>query len=105
MTLNISTRKTIIIIMIFLIAVAAYLSNLYYPLRSYLIMYPVSKYHQYTGLFRDIPLHIPSGSLAGHKDFFPYVLYFNANQGFARYLGLNQDLQLSIIYNFGDFRF
>lgn len=101
----ISGRKFGFLVFTLLVVLFVFVTNFYYPLRSYLIMFPVSKYYQFTGLFREIPLHIPSGSLAGRGSFFPYVLYFNAGEGFARYLNLKEDIQLSIIYNFGNFSF
>lgn len=79
-----------------------YFTHLYYPLRSYLIMLPVSKYHQQTGLFRHIPLRIPSGSVDGDR-YYPISLYYNAGEGFARYA--NREVNVSILYNFGGFRF
>lgn len=99
-------RKKMIFFIICVLFVIFFIliTNAYYPLRSFLLMFPVSKYHQYTGLFRYIPLSVPSGSLPGRGSFFPYVLYFNAGKGFTKYLNAKEDIQLSIIYNFGNFR-
>lgn len=80
------------------------LTGIYYPLRTYLLMYPLSRYYKNTGLFRDIPLGIPAGKLPGVGSFIPFMLYFNADEShFARWMGYEGDLTLSIIYNFGGF--
>ena len=98
--------KFIIILFCAAVILFVLLTNMYYPLRSYIIMFPLSKYYQYKGLFRHIPLSIPSGDLTQGQSFYPFILYFNAKQGFARFMGEEEeDLQVSIIYNFGGFRF
>ena len=62
-------------------------------------MFPVSKYHQYTGL--SVTYFVSSfRKFAGPGQFFPYVLYFTG-KGFTKYLNAKEDIQLSIIYNFG----
>jgi hypothetical protein len=65
-------------------------------------MYPFSKYEQQTGLFRDIPLRISTGSIDDAR-FYPFALYFNADDSFSSYI--NENVRLSIIYYFGGFGF
>ncbi|MBS4536347.1 hypothetical protein GOQ29_12040 [Clostridium sp. D2Q-14] len=64
-------------------------------------MYPLKTYYKKTGLFNDIPLRVPSRTINDKENFYPFVLYFNSNKGFSQYI--NQDVELSIIYNFGNF--
>lgn len=99
----INKKNNTIIFIVFLLLVIIFITDLYYPLRSYIIMYPMKTYHKKTGIFNDIPLKIPSGEINNNSSFYPFVLYFNSNKGFSQYI--NKDVNLSIIYNFGDFDF
>lgn len=92
-------KKSLLIIP--LIIFILFVTDLYYPLRSYLIMYPVKTYYKKTGLFNSIPLKIPSGEINNKEKFYPFLLYFNSNEGFGNYI--DKDVDLSIIYNFGGF--
>ncbi|MBS4537631.1 hypothetical protein GOQ27_04100 [Clostridium sp. D2Q-11] len=98
-TINKSSKIVFIILMTVLIL---FITNIYYPLRSYIIMYPVKTYYRNTGLFNDIPLKIPSGKISNKESFYPFVLYFNSNEGFKYYV--DRDVDLSIMYNFGGFK-
>lgn len=95
-------KNKIKIIIIIILLILIYISNLHYPLRSYIAMYPLKIYYKNTGLFDDINLKIPSGKIE-KENFYPFMLYFNSDKGFSNYIG--KDANLSIAYNFGGFKF
>lgn len=95
-------KKLRILFAAVLLAAGAFFWHGFYPLRSYLVMFPVSTYYRLTGLFRDIPLSIPGGRI-GEEAFYPFALYFNAKESFASFMGGEEGLELSIIYYFGGF--
>ncbi|WP_130808114.1 hypothetical protein [Senegalia massiliensis] len=88
---------TILIIILFI-----YITNLHYPLRSYLIMYPLKIYYKNTGLHNDININIPTRKI-NNEPFYPFMLYFNSKNSFSKYI--KEDAELSISYNFGGFKF
>jgi hypothetical protein len=94
-------KLRILIVAVVLTTAAVYWLG-FYPLRSYAVMFPVSRYYHRTGLFRDIPLRIPGGKVE-KEAFYPFALYFNAKESFARFAGGEEGLELSIIYYFGGF--
>ncbi|MTI67689.1 MAG: hypothetical protein FH753_13970 [Firmicutes bacterium] len=96
-------RRYILIIIILIIIIALLNTNIYYTLRSYLIMYPYSRLKKSESLINkyDIKLKIPSGSYTKKKDWYPFMLYHNDYKGFSNYL--NKDLSLTVVYNFGHF--
>ncbi|WP_427339356.1 hypothetical protein [Caloranaerobacter sp. DY30410] len=80
-------------------------TNIYYTLKSYIIMYPYSYYNRLNSITykRNIKFYIPSGIITKEKDWYPFVLTFNDNEGFSKYTG--KKLSLTIFYNFGHFKF
>ena len=96
-------RKYLIITFIFLVLILIVISPLYYPLRSYIIIVPYSyKTNLDTGLNKlNVDLDIKGGLSTKKRDWYPYVLYHKADDGFSRYNG--KDLSLTILYNFGHF--
>lgn len=90
----------IIIILLFFIFVK---SPFYYIIRSYIIMYPYSLKMTKESIIqkKDIYIYIPSGRYTKEKDWYPFVLTFNDNKGFSRYIGKN--LSVTVLYNFGHF--
>ena len=76
---------------------------IYYQARSYLVMSVFSLYEKMNSLLDEqkIVLDIPGGLSTEEKDWYPFVMTFNADQGFSRYMG--RDLRLTILYNFGSF--
>lgn len=94
-------KKKIKLIIIIIVLILIYISNLYYPLRSYIVMYPLKAYYKNTGLFNDINLNIPTGKI-NKENFYPFMLYFNSKNGFSNYI--TQNVNLSIAYNFGGFK-
>ncbi|NLN07598.1 MAG: hypothetical protein GX167_08275 [Firmicutes bacterium] len=95
-------KKFRILLAAVLLAAGAFFWYGFYSLRSYLVMFPISTYYRLTGLFRDIPLSVPGGKI-GEEAFYPFALYFNAKESFARFMGGEEGLELSIIYYFGGF--
>lgn len=75
----------------------------YNQARSYISMFFYSKYEMRNSLpaERHFSLTIPGGSSTKEKDWYPFVMVFNDNQGFSEYMG--KDLSLTIFYNFGAF--
>jgi len=76
---------------------------IYYQARSYLVMSVFSLYEKMNSLLDEqkIVLDIPGGLSTKEKDWYPFVMVFNADQGFSGYMG--RDLRLTILYNFGSF--
>ncbi len=88
----------------FIVLFILFNSSLYFPLRSYIVMFFYSKIHEGESLMNkhDIGLKIPGGLSTRNKDWYPFVMTFNDNIGFSRYFGKNTDL--TILYNFGHFQ-
>lgn len=49
----------------------------------------------------DVSIDIPGGRSTNETDWYPFVLVYNANQGFSNYM--KRELSLTILYNFGAF--
>ncbi len=98
-------KKYIAFILVILIALTVLFLKVpfYYQARSYALMYPYSLYEKNKGLLKtlDIPIAVPGGSSTQQKDWYPFMLVFNDDQGFSQYQG--RDLALTILYNFGAF--
>jgi len=79
-------------------------TSLWFPLRSYIVMFFYSKVHEKESLLDgyDMDLRIPGGLSTKNRDWYPFVMTFNDNTGFSRYL--NKDTSLTILYNFGHFK-
>lgn len=98
-------KTAIIIILIVIIAcgVLVLKDPLYARARSYVAMTAYSKYENTKSLMakENISITIPGGSSTEEKDWYPFVMIFNDNEGFSDYTG--KELSLSILYNFGAF--
>ncbi|WP_066494941.1 hypothetical protein [Abyssisolibacter fermentans] len=66
-------------------------------------MYFFSNYEKQNSLLtkENIEIKIPGGLSTSKKDWYPFVLFFNDDVGFSRYMKKN--LSLTILYNFGAF--
>ncbi|SHH25286.1 hypothetical protein SAMN02745135_00208 [Caloranaerobacter azorensis DSM 13643] len=97
-------RKKLFLFTIILFILFFLKTNIYYTLRSYIVMYPYSYYNKLNSIpyKRNIRFYIPGGTITKEKDWYPFVLTFNDNEGFSRYAG--RKLSLTIFYNFGHFR-
>ncbi|SHK07748.1 hypothetical protein [Paramaledivibacter caminithermalis] len=68
-------------------------------------MFFYSKVHEKESILNkyNIIFDIPGGLSTKSKDWYPFVMIFNDNAGFSKYIGKN--LSLTILYNFGHFKF
>lgn len=98
-------RKTIVSIIIIAIVLTIILLSapLKYSVRSYTFMYFNNIIQKKDSLFKSnsIELKMPGGRETRKKDWYPFVLYHNDNEGFSRYIG--KKVSLTILYNFGHF--
>lgn len=97
------TITGLLLIIVLALSVLFLKAPLYYKARSYAVMYVYSKYEAKNSLLQkqNISLTIPGGSSTEQKDWYPFVMIFNDDQGFSRYMG--RELALTILYNFGAF--
>lgn len=89
---------------IFFIALFILLNtSLWFPIRSYFVMFFYSKIQEEESLLNkyDINLKIPGGLFTKNKDWYPFVMVFNDDDGFSDVLG--RSASLTILYNFGSF--
>lgn len=91
----------LIFLLVFIITIN---TSLWFPLRSYFVMFFYSKIQHKDSLLNkyNIQLDIPGGLSTQKKDWYPFVMIFNDNIGFSNYS--NKDLSLTILYNFGHFK-
>lgn len=97
-------KKIIIFLLVISLAVVFFLRTpYYYQLRSYVLMYFHSFQQEKGSLLAEekINLEIPGGKITEKRDWYPFVIVFNADNGFSRYMG--RDISLTILYNFGVF--
>lgn len=98
-------KKIVGLILVVIIALGVLFLRipLYYQARSYTAMYAYSLYEKNSSLLKEqkISLKIPGGLSTPEKDWYPFVMVFNDNEGFSKYIG--RDLSLTILYNFGAF--
>jgi len=93
----------LIIIIVLALSVLFLKAPFYNQARSYVAMFVYSKYEMRNSLWekQNIPLKIPGGSSTRDKDWYPFMMVFNDDEGFSQHMG--RDLSLSIYYNFGAF--
>lgn len=72
-------------------------------IKSYTVMFIYNLYEKNNSLLEkdNIRLTMPGGLVTKEKDWFPFVMTFNDNEGFSSFLG--RDVELTILYNFGAF--
>lgn len=89
----------LLIITIFLI------SPLFQFIKAFAVMAIYSKSEASYSLMKkeNIELFVPDGWSTFKKDWFPFLMTFNDDAGFSRYIG--KDVKLSILYNFGAFEY
>lgn len=98
-------KKKLLTAIVCLAALAVFirlpLSN--YPV-SLAVMKIYSGIHEQGSIMEEkgIDLYIPGGSAAKEKNWYPFVMTFNADEGFRRFTG-EPDLKLTILYNFPAF--
>lgn len=98
-------KKNLLTIVVSLIALAVFIRS---PLSNYPVSLAVmkiySEIHARDSIMEEkgIKLHIPGGSAAKEKNWYPFVMTFNADAGFQRFTG-ESNLKLTILYNFPAF--
>lgn len=98
-------KKIFYTILIFLIIIFVISKTpLWFPLRSYFVMYIFSNVEEKESLIEEenIKFKIPGGISTIKRDWYPFVIIFNDDEGFSRYIG--KKLSLTILYNFGYFQ-
>jgi len=98
--------KTVLVVALLILVALTVIflkAPLYYQARSYTIMYFYSKYEMKNSILQkqNIAVEIPGGSSTKEKDWFPFMMTFNDDQGFSDYR--DRDLALTVLYNFGAF--
>lgn len=93
----------LILVIVLVVTVGLLKGPLYYQARSYAVMYAYSQYEEKKSLLQkqNISLEIPGGSSTAEKDWYPFVMAFNDDEGFSQYMG--RDLSMTVLYNFGAF--
>ena len=98
-------KKKLLTIVVSLVALAVFIRS---PLSNYPVSLAVmkiySEIHARDSIMEEkgIKLHIPGGSAAKEKNWYPFVMTFNADAGFQRFTG-ESNLKLTILYNFPAF--
>lgn len=98
------SKKFLKLIFVFLLVIFIILNtSLWYPIRSYVTMFFYSKLHEKESLLNKnhIQLNIPGGLSTQKKDWYPFIITFNDDIGFSKYIDKN--VSLTILYNFGYF--
>lgn len=74
-------------------------------LKSIAVMSVYSTYEARNSVLHDegIQIKIPGGTGTWEQDWYPFVITFNDDRGFSRYMG--RDLRMTVLYNFGYFPF
>lgn len=72
-------------------------------LKSITVMGVYSKYEEGHSLLTDknIGINIPGGMATKERDWYPFVMTFNDDIGFSRYIG--REVRMTVLYNFGYF--
>ena len=103
--MRVKLPKSIFIIILIVISLSFLFLKppLYSKARSYLVMYAYSNYEEKKSLLNklDVSVEIPGGRSTKEKDWFPFVLVYNDNYGFSKFM--ERELSLTILYNFGAF--
>ncbi len=98
------TKRGILVCSLVLMFIVAFaLSPLFPYVRSLAVMRVYSAILERESLSEDCGLWVdmPGGGSTREPDWYPFVMTFNADEGFSRYSG--RDARLTILYNFGAF--
>ena len=90
-------------ILIILLSIIFILSPYAASLRSYAIMLPYSYLHHRNSVLskNNIKFTILGGAYTSKKDWYPFVITFNDDEGLSNYLG--EEVEFTVLYNFGHF--
>lgn len=77
----------------------------YYALRSYIVMFPYSYYHNLRSEQKqnDFLIKIPTNSRRFNDGWYPGMLVFFDDKGFGHWV--SRPVELTVLYRFGDFHF
>lgn len=97
-------RYLIIFICVFVLIAIIVISPLFPYVRSLTVMKAYSEYCNTKGIPKTegIELEIPGGSITKEKDWYPFVMNFDADSTFSGYIG-EYNSRLTILYNFPQF--
>ncbi len=78
-------------------------SSIFPILKSYAVMFVYSQMHERESFLyeEEIRLQLQGGLATWKKDYFPFVIAFDASKAFSRYI--DEPIDLTIYYNFGAF--
>lgn len=81
------------------------LSPLFPFFKSLIVMSVSSAYERKHSVLNqeNISIDMPGGLITEEKDWYPFVMTFNASEPFSKYIG--REVELSILYNFGAFNY
>jgi hypothetical protein len=93
--------KTFVVIMLIIILLV--LSPSYQWVKSVLVMSVYSQLEEHSSLLTDsgMKVLIPGGNATKEKDWYPFVMTFNDDYGFSRFV--QRDMRMTVLYNFGYF--
>lgn len=93
------------ILVLVVLLVLFIISPFFHFFKSILVMSVSSAYENKHSVLRDenISINMPGGLITEKKDWYPFVMTFNASEPFSKYIG--RDVELSILYNFGAFNY
>ena len=85
--------------LIFLLGILLFIPSV----RSMAVMKIFSHYeYQHSVIHEEgLKIHIPGGRDTKEKDWYPFVMTYNGDRGFSRFV--KEDMRLTILYNFGHF--
>lgn len=90
-------------ILILALCVIFLFSPIFASIRSYAVMLPYSYLHHRNSTLKknNIRFHIPGGIKTKKRDWYPFIITFNDDEGLSRYLG--DQVEFTILYSFGHF--
>ncbi|MDW7671617.1 MAG: hypothetical protein SCK57_02240 [Bacillota bacterium] len=96
-------RKRVLIVLIALLAVLSLLRIHYYAIRSVVVMWPYSLYHEQMSLMKknDFNIEMPAGMISDQQGWHPLMIVFHDAEGFSNWTG--EAWELTVLYRFGGF--
>lgn len=96
-------RRMLIFVPLLILVILMRLSPVYYGIRSVVVMWPYSRYHESMSLIKqhDFHLKMPTDSKEEKDRWYPLMLVFQDSNGFSNWTGGPWDL--TVLYRFGGF--
>ena len=97
-------KPMLLIMVMILILIVILMQTPFYPwAKSMTVMSIYSRYESGYSLLKDknIQIKIPGGLQTKEKDWYPFVMTFNDDRGFSRFMG--EPMRMTVLYNFGHF--